>query len=107
LCERILARQAPVGDRELAPATNAELLTKNVAMRLDRPGGDAEPLRDLVVRAARGDENDHVPLPIGDRWNPLNCCVHHGCQSTTGPFVAPFTVGRNPGRNALSLASQR
>ena len=72
LCERVVAGEAPICDRQLAPAADAELLPKDVAVRFHRPGGDAEPLRDLVVGAAGSDEDDHVTLPGRDRRHPLD-----------------------------------
>ena len=72
LCERIVACEASIRARQLAPAADAELLPKNVAVRLHRPGGDAEPLRDLVVGATGSDEDDHVALPGRDRRHPLD-----------------------------------
>ena len=72
LCERVVAGEAPVCDRQLTPTTHAELLPQDVAMRLDRPGGDAEPLRDFVVGATGGDEDDHIALPGRDRRDPLD-----------------------------------
>ena len=41
--EGLVAGEAPIRDRQLAPAADAELLPKDVAVRLHRPGGDAKP----------------------------------------------------------------
>ena len=124
--ERVFAGQAPVGDRKLSPATYAELLPKHVAMRLDRPGGDAEPLRNLVVRAAGGDENDHVTLPFGNRRIPLDCrfqpwprlrrdALPHHCPSdvtrgVTAPVASDRVIERHrprPARRSRRLRGGR
>jgi hypothetical protein len=78
LCERVVAGQASIRDWKLPATTHAELLTKYIAMRLHRSGGDAEPLSDLVIRATGGDEDDHLALPVSDRRTPLSRCVRHG-----------------------------
>ena len=58
-CER------PEGGWDLPPPRHPELLAKDIAMRLRRPRGDAEPLSDLFVRAAQRDQLDHLALPQG------------------------------------------
>src|SRR5688500_7120802 len=77
VCERVVAGQAPICDRKLASTAHAELLPEHVAMRLHRPGGDAEPLRDFFVGATGCDEDDHIALPWRDRRNPLDSCISH------------------------------
>src|SRR5262245_22805831 len=76
LCERVLPGHLPIRTGKLPPSPHAELLPENVAVRLDRARGDTEPLGDLVVGAARRDEDDHVALAIGDRRPPLRSSVH-------------------------------
>ena len=77
LRERIVAREAQIGDGYLPPARDAELLAQHVAMRLGGSWGDPEPLANLVVRAAGGDQHDHLTLPLGDRHLPLDHCIRH------------------------------
>src|SRR5688572_10408408 len=77
LRERIVAREGEIGDGYLPPARDAELLAQHVAMCLGGSWGDPEPLADLVVRAAGGDQHDHLTLPLGDRHLPLDHCIRH------------------------------
>jgi len=64
--QRILAREKPERDRDLASAPNAELLSQDVAVRFRRSGGDPEPRPDLVVRASGSDQCDDLPLTFRD-----------------------------------------
>jgi hypothetical protein len=58
-CEGVLAGERLERGRDLPPPRHAELLAQHVAMRLGRPGRNAETLSDLVVRApARDQHND-------------------------------------------------
>ena len=54
-------------------------------MRLRGSWGDSEPLADLVVRAPRGDEGDHLTLPLGDRHPPVDHCIRHARRLRPSP----------------------
>ncbi len=80
--QRILSRQQPEGDRNLAAPLHAELLAKHVTVSLHRPGGDSEPEAGLVIRATRCDECDDLALSSCDPGRlPLRCQVDHGGRS--------------------------
>jgi hypothetical protein len=49
----------------LTPSGHAELLTKDVGVRLGGARGNAKALADLLVRAPCGDELDDLALPLG------------------------------------------
>src|SRR5207253_5617110 len=58
--------QESVGDGNLAPLRDPQLLAEDVAVRLDRSGRDAELPSDLLVRVAGGDELDDLDLAFGE-----------------------------------------
>ena len=80
-CERVVARDRPVRNRDLPASGDAELLTQDVRVSLRRPGGDAKALADFVVRAPGCDELDDLTLPLGDRGEGLAECVVHRVRS--------------------------
>ena len=79
--ERVFAGQQPVGDRDLPPSGDAELLAQDVAVRLRRPRRDAEALADLVVRQPGGDQLDHLALPLRDPEVPLGQHLCHAADA--------------------------
>ena len=92
--QRILAREQPEGDRDLAPTRHTELLAEDVAVRLGGPGGDPEPCSNLVVRAPGCDQGDDLPLTRGNRRRfPLRGQLDHGREAIP-PFEGrPFLTG--------------
>jgi hypothetical protein len=70
--------QESVGDWDLAAFRDSQLLAEDVAMRLDRSGGDAELPSDLLVRVAGGDELDDLDLTFGERRKLSRQCLVHG-----------------------------
>ena len=62
--EGVFPRERPEGSGDLSPPGDAELLSKDVAVRLRRPWRDAEPDADLFIRATPGDQLDHLELPL-------------------------------------------
>src|SRR5262249_5047640 len=89
--ERVVARQRAVRDRDLSPARDAELLTKNIGVRLRRPRGNAKSLADLVVRTAGSDELDHLDLARREARNRSSQSVIHGREANARPRAAPLT----------------
>ena len=83
LQKRVLAGQKPIGDRNLPPARDAELLAKDVTVRLRRSRRDAQPLADLVVREARGDQLHDLTLPLGDLQGSPAQYLCHGADATS------------------------
>src|SRR5438876_8288577 len=65
--EEIDARALEEGTGDLAAARNPELVAQGVGVLLRRRGGDAELHRDLVVRAAGGDQDGDLLLPACER----------------------------------------
>src|SRR5437667_5853226 len=61
--EEIDACALEEGTGDLAAARNPELVAQGVGVLLGRRGGDAELHRDLVVRAAGGDQDGDLLLP--------------------------------------------
>ena len=81
--QRILAGEKPERDRDLAPATNAQLLSQDVAVRFRRSGGDPEPRPDLVVRASCSDQCDDLSLTFRYCRRPsFRGQFHHGHDAT-------------------------
>jgi hypothetical protein len=66
LGERVAPRQPSVGAWDLPTPRASELLSKHVRVGLRRPRRDTETVSDFLVRAAGGDQLDHLALPIGD-----------------------------------------
>src|SRR6201987_6441248 len=64
--EGVLSGERLECGRDLPPPRHAELLAQHVAMRLGRPGRDAEPLSDLLVRAPARDQRNDLELPLGE-----------------------------------------
>ncbi len=73
----VFACEEPVGDWDLAPPGDAELLPKHIAMCLGGSRRDAQSLADLLVRATGGNQLDDLKLPWGDaRRDPRKCFLH-------------------------------
>src|SRR5690348_12075848 len=73
--QRVVARQDPVCQRDLPSLSHAQLEPERVAMRLRGARRDPKCPADLVIRATRGDQLDHLLLPRGNRgWIPE--CLH-------------------------------
>src|SRR5579864_3949871 len=83
-CERL------EGGRDLPPARYAQLLAKDVAMRLRSSRRDAKPLPDLFVRAPERDQLDHLPLPLGERELAPVTASRHGADATPGTLRPPL-----------------
>src|SRR5215213_7941621 len=82
-CEWVVACQQAVGDRDLTPAVDAELLTQDVAMRLRGARRDAERVADLLVRQSLRDQFDHLTLPWRDGGG-ISQCLHAVTVSSSG-----------------------
>ena len=71
----------------VAAVRDAELLAKDVAMRLRRSRRDAQPLADLVVREAGGDQLHDLTLPLGDlQVSPAQYLCHAVDASSALPW---------------------
>src|SRR3989442_1638918 len=66
--EWVVARVEPVRNRDLTAGAGAEVPPQTVAVRLRRSRRDAQAFRDLLVRAAGGEELHDLALSIGDRF---------------------------------------
>src|SRR5215218_7062260 len=60
-------------------------------MGLRRPSRDAETHPDLGVRAARRDQLDDLPLPVGDPQGRRRERVRHGGEATNGAAECPLS----------------
>jgi len=67
----------------LAASGTAELLPEHVRVGLRRSRRDAETAGDLVVRAAGGDQLDHLTLPIRDDRRALMQQFNQGATLPT------------------------
>ena len=77
LRQGVFAREEAIGERDLPPALDAELLAEHVAVRLRGSRRDAERVAELVIGQPLGDQLDHLSLPVGDqRW--ISECLHAG-----------------------------
>lgn len=76
--ERILACEEAICDRYLSSPRDAELLAKDIAVRLRRSRGDPESLADLLVGATGGNQLDHLALAIRDARGDLGERFLHG-----------------------------
>jgi hypothetical protein len=92
--QRILAGEQPEGDRDLAPASHAELLAEDIAVRLGGPGGDPEPCSYLFVRAPGRNQGDDLTLTRCNRRRfPFRGQLHHGCDAIPPARGRPFLTG--------------
>src|SRR5881397_2647471 len=92
--ERVVAGEEPIGDGNLTPSGDPELLPKDVAMRLRRSRRDAESLADLVVREAGCDQLDNLALPVGDLQRPLVQYLCHAVDANNGLAGCTLTERR-------------
>jgi protein-disulfide isomerase len=96
--EGVFSGQQAERDRDLPPAPDAELLPEHVAVRLGGSGGDPEARAHLLVRAARRDQGDDLPLTARDRrGSPLRGQLDHGLDATPSRELRPFVSGCNRG----------
>ncbi len=97
--EGVFARERPEGGWNLAPPRHAELLTEDVGMRFRRSRRDAEPVADLLVRAAAGDQLHDLQLPIGESERPLSCAPHgkRGYARAAEPTIGRWEYSRPVG----------
>ena len=88
--EGIHAGQEAIGDGDLAPTGNAELLAQDVGMRLHGTRRDAQLLADLLVREACRDELDDLTLAVRERRCSLRERLVHAAELTTCCTGATF-----------------
>src|SRR3954453_23374145 len=91
--EGVLPCERPVGGGNLPPPRHSELLTKDIAMRLDGASGDAESLANLLVGAAERDELDHLALPLRESRVRITGSACHGSEPTRDATRQPLAEG--------------
>lgn len=101
--ERVLASQRAVGMRDLPSPRHAELLTKNVAVRLRRSWRDAEPLSNLLVRATGRDQLHDLPLSRGQNRRARLQHRRHSRDANNGVLACLLTERRISRRTPRSL----
>ena len=94
LGEGIHAGEESIGDGDLAPAGDSELLAQDVGMGLHGARGDAQLISDLLVREALGDELDDLTLAVRERRCSLRERLVHAAELTTCCTRATFTERR-------------
>src|SRR5207344_509327 len=94
LGEGVATGQRAIRARDLTASRAAELLPEHVRVGLRRPRRDAETACDLIVRAAGGDQLDHLTLPIRDDRRALVQQFDHGGDATNGSAPCLLTGRR-------------
>src|SRR6185503_18894056 len=100
-CEGVLAGERFERGRNLPPPRHAELLAQHVAVRLGRPGRDAETLSDLFVRAPARDQRNDLELALGQVGLCLVCASHGSARYDRAEAVAIGRRGYSAERRGL------
>src|SRR5205823_5183697 len=100
-CEGVLAGERLERGRDLPPPRHAELLAKDVAVRLRRSRRDAETLSDLVVRAPARDQHNDLELALGEVGLCLVVSSHGPARYGRAAAPAIGRRGYSAGRRAF------